>query len=148
MPYTVAFISEVIRFSSVVPFGAHHRALDDKLFQGYFIPADTWILPNFCYMNQNPAIWGDPEIFRPERFLSEDRLKYVKNENFTPFSIGRRQCIGESLARDTIFLFLTNIVQRFEISFDETLPEPSAEPVPSMIFHPQPYTIVMRRRRS
>lgn len=32
-------------------------------------------------------VWGDPEVFRPERFL-DSRGEYVKNKNLVPFSLG------------------------------------------------------------
>ena len=32
--------------------------------------------------------WGDPEIFRPERFLDECGLKVVGRDRILPFSIG------------------------------------------------------------
>lgn len=46
MPYTLAMIDEVLRFSSIVPNGVQHRAIEGKEFQGYYIPKDAWVLPN------------------------------------------------------------------------------------------------------
>uniref|UniRef100_A0A915EMX1 Cytochrome P450 n=1 Tax=Ditylenchus dipsaci TaxID=166011 RepID=A0A915EMX1_9BILA len=43
----------------------------------------------------------------PERFLENEQLKKV--EEFIPFGIGKRQCMGESLARAELFLFTTNL---------------------------------------
>lgn len=144
MPYTLALIDEILRCSSIVPDGVQHRALADKEFQGYFIPKDAWIFSNMHYIHHDPKIWGDPEQFRPERFVSDG--KYKKSDNLIPFQIGKRQCVGETLARDTIFLYLTNIFQRFSISFDPSLPEPTTDSAPNFLLHPKPYSVIMKDR--
>lgn len=144
MPYTLALIDEVLRYSSIVPNGVQHRALEGKEFQGYFIPKDAWIMPNMHYIHHDPKIWGDPENFRPARFIVDG--KYKKSENLIPFQIGRRQCVGETLARDTIFLYLTNIFQRFDISFDPNSPEPNTDSEPNFLLNPKPYNVIMKDR--
>jgi len=32
--------------------------------------------------------WGDPEIFRPERFLDESGIQVVGRDRIMPFSLG------------------------------------------------------------
>jgi cytochrome P450 len=139
-------IDEVLRHSSIVPDGVLHRAVEDKELRGYFIPKGAWIMTNMFHMHHDPAVFEDPEVFKPERFLSPDGKKYQKNENLMPFQIGRRQCVGEILARDTIFLFLTNIFQRFDISFDPALPEPTMELDSTFLLNPLPYSLIMKDR--
>ncbi|KAK6169289.1 hypothetical protein SNE40_020369 [Patella caerulea] len=58
-------------------------------------------------------IWGDADVFRPNRFLDSSG-KVTKPEEFIPFSTGRRVCLGESLAKMELFLFMTTLMQRFE----------------------------------
>lgn len=146
MPYTLAFIDEVLRYSSHVPDGVPHRALTDSEFRGYLIKKNTLIQPNLYYIHYDPRIWGDPENFRPERFLSADGKKYVRNENVQAFQIGRRQCAGETLARDSIFLYTTNLFQQFDIKFNPNVEEPSVESRIGFTRAPLPYSVIMTDR--
>ncbi|KAL5013030.1 hypothetical protein ScPMuIL_011581 [Solemya velum] len=70
---------------------------------------------------------GDPEAFRPSRFLDENgQIMRAKTDKVIAFSMGRRACIGESLAKMELFLFLTAMVQKFKF-----LP-PNGESPPSL----------------
>ncbi|ODN05810.1 Methyl farnesoate epoxidase [Orchesella cincta] len=146
MPYTQSLIEEVLRLSSLLPVGVPHRVLWDTKFCGIFLPKDTNLFVNIYFIHHNPEIWGDPENFRPERFLSNDGQVFKKNENLMPFFVGKRECLGQSLARDTIFLFLTNIFQNWNIMLDPAAPEASLEPAPGFNVNPQSYSIVANKR--
>lgn len=146
MPYTEAVITETLRFASFTPQGVHHKALKDQEFKGYLIPKGTIIVANLHYIHYDPAVWGDPQNFRPERFLSEDGKTFKKHEAFLAFSTGRRQCLGESLARESLFLFSTNVFQRFWFDFDKTGPDHGYKPEISFVLHPKPYRVILRDR--
>jgi len=148
LPYAQAVLAEVLRFSSIVPPGVPHRALSDRVFHGWSIPAGTALWVNQYGIHKSKKIWGDPEEFRPERFLSPDGKTFQKHEALIPFSTGRRQCAGETLARDSLFLYLTNIFQRFEVCFDPEDPKanPGFAPKPGIILMAQPYKLLFRER--
>lgn len=118
---------EVMRFSTLIPMGVIHTALEDVEFHGYTIPKGTLLMPNLYCVMKDPKIWGDPETFRPSRFLSPDGKSTVKNEAFLPFSIGKRVCLGESLARDELFLFLTTLFQTFRVTTVPGAPKPTLD---------------------
>jgi cytochrome P450 len=89
--------------------------------------------------------WGDPEVFRPERFLDEEKT-FIKDEWMISFGAGARMCLGEVLARDTLFLFFTTLLQEFVFSVPEGNPVPETLPVSGMILAPQPFRIKISRR--
>lgn len=146
MPYTEALIAETLRFSSITPQGVQHKVMQNTEFKGYFLPKDTLITPNVYYIHFDPKIWGDPENFRPERFLSSDGKSFKKHEALSAFSIGRRQCLGETLARDSIFLFSTNTLQAFSVELDKNGPDNGFEPIVSFILTPKPFHIIFKDR--
>jgi cytochrome P450 len=148
MPYTEAFIMEILRISSIIPLGVGHSTMEDFTFHGYDIPKGTQILSNIFAVHHDPKIWGDPEIFRPERFLKKDGRTVEKNDNLIPFSTGKRICLGFNLALDEIFLFATSLVQKFDISVEAGKPMPTLEPKGGQItLLPHPYSVVMKERR-
>ena len=68
----------------------------------------------FCAVNLHIQIFPDPKVFKPERFLDESgHLKHV--EQLIPFSVGKRQCLGEGLARMELFLFVANIFNQYKV---------------------------------
>ena len=146
-PYTEAVIQETLRFSSIVPWGLFHNTMEDVELRGYLIPKDTLVIANLHSVHHNVDIWGDPKNFRPERFLSEDGKSVKKSEEaFIPFSVGKRVCVGEALARDQLYLFLTNIFHKFSVHPDPADPKPSLEPDGAFPLEAKPYTVVFKER--
>lgn len=143
--YTEAVLSELIRVSSVAPVTPPHRATQDTKLNGYFIPKDSMIMVNLYSLFQDQEHWGDPEVFRPERFLDADG-NYVKDDWMIPFGAGKRVCIGEVLARNTVFLFFTSLLQAFWFSLPEGDPEPSLVPLPGFTIAPAPFRVKATKR--
>ncbi|XP_059157596.1 cytochrome P450 2C15-like [Physella acuta] len=140
LKYLTAFIMETQRIASIVPYSLIHFCNQDATVAGYTIPKGTQILPNLDAVLMDEKIWGDPRNFRPERFLDEQGN--IKNrEELIPFSIGRRICLGESLAKMELFLYLSSLFQRFEIlpAKDNSIP-PMKETF-GVVVSPPPYEI-------
>ena len=147
MPYTEAIILETLRFSTMVPLGLFHYALQDVQFHEHFIPKGTIVITNLYSAHYDSSIWDKPEEFRPERFLTADGTSLAKNmEGFLPFSTGKRVCLGESLARTELFLFTTSIFQQFHMTWDPTAEKPSLKKRLGCIIPPAPYKIILTER--
>ncbi|KAL2088828.1 hypothetical protein ACEWY4_015727 [Coilia grayii] len=116
LPYLEAFILELFRHSSFLPFTIPHCTSKDTSLNGYFIPKNTCVFINQYQVNHDPELWKDPSSFSPERFLSADgaELNKMEGEKVLIFGVGKRRCIGETIARAEVFLFLAILVQHLQ----------------------------------
>ncbi|XP_074121896.1 cytochrome P450 2J4-like [Sminthopsis crassicaudata] len=111
MPYTNAAVHEVQRMGDIVPFNVPRMAVVDTTVAGYHVPKGATIMTNLTALHRDPKEWATPETFNPEHFLENGQFK--KRESFLPFSVGKRACLGEQLARAELFLFFTSLLQKF-----------------------------------
>jgi len=92
---------------------------------------------NLYSLHRNKVHWGDPDNFRPERFISDGNL--IQDEWLQPFSYGKRKCIGESIAKNTVFLMFANVVKKFNFKTISSDPLPSDDPVGGLTIGPQKF---------
>ena len=146
MPYAEAVIAESMRMSSIVPTSVFHATMKVVHFHGYDIPKGTTVISNLHFIHHDKRVWGNPEEFQPERFLSADGKTFKKHDALMAFGFGKRQCLGETLARDSIFLYFTNIFHRYKIRLADESVDASLEPANEFVLAPQDFKIVMQER--
>jgi len=112
MPYTEATLQEVHRRGSAAWLSIPHSTTEESNLLGFRIPKHTMIMPNIMAVHHEEKLFPDPYSFRPERFINEHG-QFVKSEHVIPFSVGKRFCLGESLARMEVFLYFTSMLQKF-----------------------------------
>lgn len=118
LPLLESFILEIFRHSSFLPFTIPHCTSKDTSLNGYFIPKDTCVFVNQWQVNHDPELWKDPSSFIPDRFLTADgtELNKLEGEKVLVFGLGKRRCIGESIGRAEVFLFLAILLQRLKFT--------------------------------
>ncbi|XP_067651885.1 cytochrome P450 2U1-like [Haliotis asinina] len=139
LPYVEATIMEALRRADITPTSLPHTVPHDVQFRGHMFPKGVPVIVMLSSVLHDPDVWGDPENFRPERFL-DDTGKIVKKDEFIPFSLGRRVCMGESMARMELFLFLTTMIQRFRfVPVDGQMP--SMDAIIGLTYSPRPFLV-------
>ncbi|NP_001268294.1 cytochrome P450 2A9 [Mesocricetus auratus] len=129
MPYTEAVINEIQRFANLAPLGIPRKTIKNTTFRGFFLPKDTDVYPILGSLLTDPKFFTSPKHFNPQNFL-DDRGQLKKIAAFVPFSVGKRFCLGDGLARMELFLFLTTILQNFRLKFPKKLEDIDASPKP------------------
>ncbi|XP_036590375.1 cytochrome P450 1A1-like [Trichosurus vulpecula] len=117
LPYMEAFILETFRHSSFLPFTIPHSTTRATTLNNFYIPKGRCVFVNQWQINHDQKIWGDPSVFRPERFLRADgTINKALSEQVTMFGLGKRKCIGETIGRWEVFLFLAILLHQVEFS--------------------------------
>ena len=114
LPYVVAFYMEVMRFCNITIQSLPRAATAETKLGGYTIPTNAMLRPDFDSIFADETIWGDPDVFRPDRFLDEYGA-FQNNKFFKPFSYGPRDCLGTSFGKMELFLLISSVVQKFRI---------------------------------
>lgn len=112
LPYTYAVIHEIQRFANIITFTPPRVANKDTTVGGQLILKGVVVLPLLKTILQDKNEYSTPYEFNPAHFLDENGM-FLKKDTFIPFSIGKRMCPGEQLARMELFLFFTSLMQRF-----------------------------------
>ncbi|KAJ9585265.1 hypothetical protein L9F63_002965, partial [Diploptera punctata] len=84
--YLEAVLMEIQRHATIAPSGIPHKALKNTVLMGHTIPKGTTVLVSMWSLHRDVQHWGDPEVFRPERFIS-DNGNIKQDDWFMPFGI-------------------------------------------------------------
>lgn len=145
--YLEAFYLEVLRYCIITIMTGLHATTRDLTFRGFTIPKHAMIMPDINSVFTDPNVWEDPENFRVEHFLNADG-SLRKRDEMIAFFIGKRNCIGESLARMELLLFIGTLVQRYRLESppNETLTVKHVDGVFGLAHSPKRYKIVAKPR--
>ncbi|KAJ7319208.1 hypothetical protein OS493_036371 [Desmophyllum pertusum] len=126
LPYVKATITETLRISSIAHLSPRKTTVDTTL-QGYDIPKGTTVLVNLWSLHHDPAIWDEPDDFRPERFLDED---------------------GEHLARIELFVAFSRLLHNFKFENPPGCDLPTLKPMTGVVLMPQPFSVCAFKRHA
>jgi cytochrome P450 len=107
------------------------RAVEAFDLDGYHFPAGTLMMFSQWVLHRLPDIWGDPGVFRPERWDPVNGQK-VPQWAYFPFGGGSRICIGMPFAQLQIPLVLATILRHY---IPRVVPGHPVAPLPLITLH-------------
>jgi cytochrome P450 len=105
-------VEEAQRWLLIAPLGLPHVADKGAAINGYRVPNVALLLPAVWWSSRDPAVYHDPEAFKPERFTKP--YNELPAASFV-FGFGRRICPGKTLSDSTLFLFFAQSLAALSI---------------------------------
>lgn len=126
---------------------------------------------NFHSAHNDANHWDTPDDFRPRRFL-DDEGKFKNSAAFMPFGAGnyykfmriryeeqyfhrngtsnnfagKRRCLGEIIARSSLFLLFTHVLRHFDLEISPEHGRPDPRGYDGFTISPKPYYLVLKSR--
>ncbi|KAI8454518.1 cytochrome P450 [Phakopsora pachyrhizi] len=116
LPYLNACIREASRIHSPFSLGLPRIMSEDVNYKGYLLRKGMVCSVPVYEIHHDPKIWGDPFVFRPERWLVKDIRNLEKA--FIPFSVGPRACVGRNLANLELQSIIATIFSRYDMTLE------------------------------
>jgi cytochrome P450 len=110
--YIEALVKEVLRMRPPLPIAAARYVLEPFAIGGWTIPPDVAILVDAEGLHHDPALYPQPQAFRPERFLEDAPDAY----SYLPFGGGAHRCLGAALAQLELKVVLRELITRFDLA--------------------------------
>lgn len=92
----------------------------DDEYEGYFFEAGTVFTVNQWANHLDPKEHEDPYTFNPDRYLDEHL--YDGLQGHWGFGVGRRVCVGWSVAMRNMFMVFSRLLYCFDFIQDPVYP--------------------------
>jgi cytochrome P450 len=120
LPFLDAVCKETLRIYPIQPV-VMRQLLEPADFAGFALPAGAFVGAATTLVHMDPAIYPEPEKFRPERFLGPS----PGGSEFFPFGGGARRCLGATLAMAELKIVLATLLREFRFRpVDPRTPRP------------------------
>lgn len=143
LAYIDYIVQETLRWCPVSPMGVPHRSLEDDFYNGYFIPAGSFVYANARAMTHDRDIYKDPDTFYPDRYAPKDDGGWEEPFPIGQFGYGRRVCVGKHLAEASVWIVVASMLgtMNIEKARDEQGNDimPKVELTNGLTSHPIPY---------
>ncbi|KAI1356967.1 benzoate 4-monooxygenase cytochrome P450 [Xylaria sp. FL0043] len=118
--YLKACIDEGMRLTPTGPCELPREVLPGGLLvKGEYYPEDTIVGTVPWADSLNQEVYGDAEVFRPERWIVDDANSKVEvarlRSNFHPFSSGPGNCVGKNVAMAEMMITVARTLYRFHV---------------------------------
>ncbi|KAK5451520.1 RNA polymerase C-22 sterol desaturase [Exophiala xenobiotica] len=97
MVWTRAVVKETLRYRPPVIFVPYVAKKDFPMTDGYTLKKGSMVIPALWPATHDPEAYPDPDNFVPERWITGDADKQVKN--WLVFGTGPHHCLGQTYAQ-------------------------------------------------
>lgn len=160
LPYLNGVISETLRYRSTSTIGLP-RVVPPQgaMVAGEFFQGGTVLSVPSHDIHHDPKIWGDPDNYRPERWLAgknydaslgipsdevDESDDKDLNKYLLSFSTGPRGCLGRNVAWLELTTVFATFIRRYECELVH--PEESVDLVEGFLLKPSRLNILIRKR--
>lgn len=98
LPYLSACIREALRINTPISYIVPRVTAEDVTLGKYYIPSGTSLIYNIYAVHHRNDVWGDPDTFRPNRFLEKTEKSSILKDAWVAFASGPRQCPARNFA--------------------------------------------------
>jgi len=153
-PKLKAFLHESLRYIPIVPLNLQHSPSEDIDVsvngKAYIIPKNSIVLPNMEYLTHDKKTWGDDaEKFSLNRWLisdnTTDQTKFKLNENELIFGVGRRDCVGKSLALKDFETTFANWILNYSFRWNDKYSRKIKKNF-AMVYQINPVPVIISKR--
>lgn len=108
--YLGAVIAESMRLCPI-GIGVSRRLRKPMHLAGRDLPAGAIVMASVYLIQRHPALWSEPEVFRPERMLGRKPSATVH----FPFGAGVWRCLGAAFAEHEMRIVLARLLTRYTV---------------------------------
>lgn len=115
--YLTAVINETLRLHPAVPTGGYRQTPPEGItIAGTYIPGGVTIVAPRYSISRLESSYKSAASWIPERWTSRPDM-IVDSRGFVPFSLGRYNCVGKSLAMSETRYVIALLIKRFCVEF-------------------------------
>ncbi|KAF4415182.1 sterigmatocystin biosynthesis monooxygenase STCB [Fusarium acutatum] len=128
LPYLTAVMKEIYRLYPAI-MSTLPRILASPLdikSQNVVLPPGTVVgMQNYVH-HRDPQLFPSPDRLIPERWLEDEKSSYksdlkAMDSAVTPFSLGSRNCVGQTLAKVQLYLAFSQLLRRVDFSLNNCM---------------------------
>ncbi|XP_063368415.1 cytochrome P450 6B2-like [Cydia amplana] len=121
LPYLEACVNEAMRLYPVLGVLAREVVEPYTLPSGLVLEKGMRIHLPVYHLHHNADLFPDPEKYRPERFMGEEK-KNIVPYSYMPFGEGPRICIGMRFARMQMIAGMVTLLKKYSLSLAPGMP--------------------------
>nr|ADW23116.1 gossypol-induced cytochrome P450 [Helicoverpa armigera] len=122
MPFVEACFDETLRKYPVLSLLTREVVEDYTFPSGLKVEKGLRIFLPLYHLHHNPEFFPDPEEYRPERFLPENKDK-IKPYTYMPFGEGPRLCIGMRFAKMQMTAGIITLLKKYRLELAPGMPQ-------------------------